>query len=801
MYLQANPGRGRTQEEKDELEQKYRNGEQVLPKVQIQRNDPDDERMLAEVREMSLREVGVRGPGSYERGMRHRTADRRRDTNEEPSRRRQAQQGSAETGSFRQIGHQASLRSIMSNSEIDSSEMEEEILRLVDEGWLDGIDLDNLDTSQVDELSERIADAYRRRHRQRSRQVNAPAEESRRPRGQSRRRSQDTSHTRNTNSSTTAEPSHSSHPPVSRPRLLQAYPISPSYQRRASSEQRRQTSPSPRSSAGQISSGNIHQASRSATDLSERPSSSRSHSRPHESVSQDRRISNQDHRRTERPTEGLRSASASSSSLPGNRENMPISTHIERRPVPALPPRSSDSGHTNVAPRPNTSEHSQVPNARQTPPMTPNNNVTAPPPVVCAPSIFPEPLVVCNRCGARDIQYDPHWNCSRCHNGKYNLCLQCYRLGRGCLHWYGFGYAALQRYQSEAKDHSREKAISPPHSLVGHQYRRPQPEASPLLPNEEGRMMTTQDPALRLQFGAFCASCLSNTNFCFWKCSSCNDGEWGYCSRCVNQGRCCTHPLLPVAHKSSLNPATAHHILLGNLTYGIPDLSRRSSSSSHFIGLSPSNHYVSLTLSTQCDICEQSIAPSTTRFHCPQCNEGDYNICTESYLNLISTNRISRDNGDKGWRRCPSGHRVIIIAFEDSSAGQRRIIVKDRVGGHALRKDTGSNDNNAPRITTHELSWQDGDGQQRVRTLVSKQPLPREESASLPQQTDCLPSGGSGTRALALWAYWPEDPSPDDLSFPRGAEIVEVENVNGDWFVGWYGGREGVFPGGYVRVL
>ncbi|KAI4205512.1 MAG: hypothetical protein LQ350_000291 [Teloschistes chrysophthalmus] len=130
MYLQANPGRGRTQEEKDELKQKYKNGEQVLPKIKVQRNDPDDERMLAEVREMSLREVGVRGPGSYERGTRHRTADRRRDNNEEPSRRRQAQQGSAETGSFRQIGHQASLRSIMSNSEIDSSEMEEEILRL-----------------------------------------------------------------------------------------------------------------------------------------------------------------------------------------------------------------------------------------------------------------------------------------------------------------------------------------------------------------------------------------------------------------------------------------------------------------------------------------------------------------------------------------------------------------------------------------------------------------------------------------------------------------------------------------------
>lgn len=805
MYLQANPGRGRTQEERDELKQKYKYGEQVLPKLRVQRNDSDDERMLAEVREMSLREVGVRGPGSYERGTRHRTTERRRDTDDESSRRRRqrpsvpAQQGLAEEGPFRQIGHQASLRSVMSSSEIDSSEMEEEILRLVDEGWLDGIDLNNLDTSQVDELSERIADAYRRRHRQSSRQVNAPVEESRRPRGHSRRRSQEASHTHRSNSSTTAEPSQSLHPPVSRPHLLQAYPTSHSHQRRASSEQRRQTSPSPRSSAGRISSGNLHQASRSATDLSERPSSSTPHSRPREAVSQDRRTSNSDRRRTERPTEGARSASTSSHSLLGDRDNVPISTPREHRPKPGLPPRSSDPGLTNVVPRPNTSEQSQNPSAGLAPTMPSDNDPSTSVPTTQAPMIFPEPSIGCNRCGMREIEYDPHWNCSRCHNGKYNICLQCYRLGRGCLHWYGFGYAALQRYQKEAKDHSREKSISPPHSLVGHQYRHPKPEANPVLPNEEGKQMTTQDPALRLQFGAFCASCLSNANFCFWKCSSCNDGEWGYCSRCVNQGRCCIHPLLPVAHKSSLNPATAHHILLGKYTYGVPDLSRRSSSSSHFIGLSPSNHYVSLTLSTQCDLCQNSIAPSTTRFHCPQCNDGDYNICTESYLNLISSGRISNDYGDKGWRRCPNGHRMITLGFEDSSAGQRRVVVKDLVGGHGL-KDKGID---GPQVASHELSWQDGD-QQHVRT-VSKQPVlsgEREggttENAFLQHH---LPSGGSGMRVLALWSYWPQNPSQDDLTFPRGAEIWEVENINGDWFIGSYAGKTGLFPEKYVRVL
>ncbi|KAL8667135.1 MAG: hypothetical protein Q9168_007342 [Polycauliona sp. 1 TL-2023] len=69
----ANPGRGRSQEEQNELKSKYKPGEPVLPRVRVQEVDAADERMLAEVREMSLRDAGVRPPASYERGTRHRT--------------------------------------------------------------------------------------------------------------------------------------------------------------------------------------------------------------------------------------------------------------------------------------------------------------------------------------------------------------------------------------------------------------------------------------------------------------------------------------------------------------------------------------------------------------------------------------------------------------------------------------------------------------------------------------------------------------------------------------------------------
>ncbi|KAL8875958.1 MAG: hypothetical protein Q9198_005760, partial [Flavoplaca austrocitrina] len=110
MYLQANPDRGRTKEEQNELRSKYKPGEQVLPRVRVQKVDAADERMLAEVREMSLRDAGVRSSGSYERGTRHRAAERRRNHSSDGRERRRHQQTNPEhelasASSRRQIGH------------------------------------------------------------------------------------------------------------------------------------------------------------------------------------------------------------------------------------------------------------------------------------------------------------------------------------------------------------------------------------------------------------------------------------------------------------------------------------------------------------------------------------------------------------------------------------------------------------------------------------------------------------------------------------------------------------------------
>lgn len=798
MYLKANPRRRRTGEEEKELRQRYKPGESVLPPVAIQQRDPDDERMLAEVRELSLREVGVRGPNSYERGTRHRTTERRPDRGDD-NRQSRGQQPSCPSaqrtpgaGAQRQIGHQSSLRSLMSGSDIDSSEMEEEILRLVDEGWLDGIDLNNLDTSQVDELSEKIADAYRRRHGHRSEARRAEEGSPRRPRNSSRPRTRERSDNRSNRSTTAAEHSYqSSHPPLPRPRLLEAYPTAHNQQRRASSEQRRQSSPSPRLSTGRASSGAHNQASRSAIDLSERPPSSVPRPRPSEPSGQSRRTTDPDHRHRERSRRDHRSDAESGRPEPVDSDHAagPVTAHSQARPV--LPPRSSDPAHISPNSPPLVSE--PVESALSSPTLVHTQNRISGS-TQDAPVLFTEPSIKCSRCGKKDIEYALHWNCSKCYDGKYNICLSCYRLGRGCLQWCGFGYAALQRYQRDAKDLSHRKDLSPPHTLVGHRYKHPEPETAQGPTSEGSQKLTTQDPKLRLQAGAFCAICFAFTNDCFWKCGSCNEGEWGFCNRCVNQGRCCTHPLLPVAHDSSPNSGATDTSTSSKTTSFIPATQHYSRSSPHLIGLPQPERYVPLTLSTKCNICGYPIPPSNTRFHCPQCNDGDFNICTTSYLKLITTGHLGPENGDKGWRRCPAGHRMVVLGFEDSPAGQRRVLVKDLVGGHALKNDG----NDAEASLNQEWSWQDG--QQRHTRTVAKQ-VAADESQASPLLRRYPPSGGVGMHVLALWSYWPQDEARDELAFPKGAEIREAENINGDWFVGCYAGRMGLFPGNYVRVL
>ena len=561
MFLLANPGKGKTDDEKKDIAGKYTKGENVIPRPEVARNDLDeaDRRMVEEARLESLRDVDNRSHRhGYERGVRHRhrSRDRAQATGSGASERSRASADSRSQA--RHIEHQSSLRSLISTDEVDAREMEEEILRQIsEEGLLDGIELHDMTAAQLDELSERIADAYKRRHERsthspRNRNTAAttthlsPADTSRATTSSSARR-----HARST--SAADEVRHPSNPPVSRPHLLEADGAHRAHRRRRSSESRRQTSPVP---------GTVpvhHQAARSATDLSsnQRHAATRER-RPVELNLEDRRNS-EPRTRTRRSSDGAERRrrdgplipSPRNVSGPFQRSQQESSLEVDnRRPSASAPEavstRPSDPG---TAPRPDSSQQASLApaaatNTRQSPSSSPNTQGRS-------LTYYPEPSVKCDRCGKADLQYDLHEHCSICNDGNYNLCHRCYREGKGCLNWYGFGNIAWHRYQRGSSHQD------PPHALLGRRYLKPHPASIRPASHSAGPPSTTEDPSKRLLQGAFCSLCSSYADDCFWHCTYCNDAEWGYCNKCVSTGHCCTHPLLPLADVSTAKSQSA----------------------------------------------------------------------------------------------------------------------------------------------------------------------------------------------------------------------------------------------------
>ena len=167
-------------------------------------------------------------------------------------------------------------------------------------------------------------------------------------------------------------------------------------------------------------------------------------------------------------------------------------------------------------------------------------------------SLVYEPKISCDRCNKPDIQYKPHYACGKCNDGTFNVCQQCYRNAKGCLHWYGFtAESADTRFARLAPSLPPSQQVEAPHMLVGHRYRKPR-QAPVRSFAASGRLMTDEEPSRRLEAGVFCDTCGSFANDCYWKCDTCNEGAWGFCNSCVNQLQHCTHPLLPLTHRSAI---------------------------------------------------------------------------------------------------------------------------------------------------------------------------------------------------------------------------------------------------------
>lgn len=875
MFLAANPEKDRSVEEKEETKKKYTPGEDVLPKLEQRekslrqrRAEEEDRRLVDEVRLLSLREVGVADQGARrehrrregsrshvrssrdnsrdnrhaderERRLRRETDPERRrardDINlrpttgsgEERVRRRSTEQSRrheqiSQTPTTRQVEHQSSLRSLLSTSDVDSQEMEEEILRQIrEEGLLDGIDLENLDVSQEDQISERIADAFRRRQEEKKRQERARRREASRNRliaaegsatsapelsGEegSRATRQRRTHSRTTSATSQVDTQTRPPPAASASRAthleVQAGP---------ETRRRRRTTSGDRSSAVRdvASEPRSQPASRSQTDLSERPrlsqsaitSASRSSTEPIQRSQQANQPAREPQVRQNSETSRTRLRSEEA-------VGAPASSSTTRAPPPAelvVPDFSESDGlqvDRSLMPAPLSPRHS--PNSSVSDRAFALSSASRPTSSSSSSSkqrlpLFPEPSLTCARCGKTHIEYDVHYNCRTCQGGNWNICLGCYRSGLGCLYWFGFGSdAAWSKWESLKQSGELDANAEPPHMLTANRYIPPKSTPG----GADGRKtLTNEDPQKRLQSGVFCSNCLTWANECYWKCDSCNEGDWGFCNNCVNQGKSCTHALLPLTYK----PAESYPTPLSPSHTQLAPSAATILTGPGIIDLGP---FRPLTFSTRCDNCHQAIQPSSKRFHCFSCTStviqptqpGDYDICMTCYPKLVTSRRISSENGPNGWRRCLHGHRMVVVGFQDSQAGQRRIVFQDLVGGRGLQmKPCVSPELSAAGI--QEWSWADGAHVRLVTSDVSK-----TAPTSAPGMTidrSFPPGGGVGMKCQALWGWYRNDDADDELLFPKGAEVTEVKDVNGDWYHGSYMGQRGLFPAPYVRVL
>lgn len=868
MVLVAQPDKAKPQNEKEEMDAKYRPGDKVLPDLTFLRRTAEqlraeerDRHLIDEVREMSLREA-VHGGSSSSRTRRRReddesrsraarrrapretSASRDHSTNDAPPRerthrrrgtggdvRRRAEQQarlSSETADTpsdnsrtsssgsrqmsdellerqrRQIEHQSSLRSLISSSDAADIDMEREVeefaRQIQEEGLLDGLDLENIDLTNNDELSRRITEAYRRRQRERERLRRGVRERSRassqhsysglaegRPQqgpSSSRLGRPTGSHSRTP--STTSQSDERRRPPLAPSSNSNHLDVHDGQRRR------RRTGSHSRDRSATVpvapTQPDLHMGVRSQTDLETRSNSlNASSARP--MMPEPRSVSTNDVNSTNSNIVESPPSIALPFSARANGLGIPNPSERTSTP-PEATTKSSRIRPREITIEPPATESEAGPSTQTMPGL-----MSSPPLTVAAPykprsPLFREPSITCNRCGKDDIQYDLHYNCGTCQDGNWNICLSCYRLGKGCLHWFGFGYGGFHKWERRRR---AEPSLPEPHKLLASRFLRP--KAMIASSAEHRQAWSTEDPYERLQSGTFCAQCFAWSNECYWRCDHCNEGDWGFCNNCVNQGRSCTHALLPLTHQPAVQQIASPP--------PSPHSPSHPSSATMMVGLNATSigPFKVMTFITTCDICRSAIAPTQSRFHCFECissivpdsSPGDYDICEDCYHGLVSDKTISPDNGPAGWRRCPQGHRMVIVGFQQGKSGQKRYVVQDLVGGRRLTVEPFAHD---PR--TQRWTWYDGDI--KCERLVARDVGETPSQTALSSET-YPPDGGCGWRALARWAWYPAANANDELLFPKGAEICEFEDANGDWFHGVYMGKRGLFPAPYVRVL
>lgn len=148
---------------------------------------------------------------------------------------------------------------------------------------------------------------------------------------------------------------------------------------------------------------------------------------------------------------------------------------------------------------------------------------------------------------------------------------------------------------------------------------------------------------------------------------------------------------------------------------------------------------------------------------------------------------------------------MVIVGFEVSRSGERRVVLQDLVGGRGLVQEsstiTGPSGGELQQWSWGEATHVKFDGAHKKLVTTNVMETAPTNVPDVTIEKAFPPDGGVGMKGIALWSWYPAVGADDELLFPKGAEIKECKDVNVDWFHGTYMGKKGLFPAPYVKML